>query len=254
MKQAPELKSLKRGLRALIMLTQHRSITISGAARQLRLPRSSAERIILTLETEGFLTRDPTSKRFSLAPRVQALGGAFSAEDRMVRVATPLLFEKTKEIGWPLVIAVAQGERMSVRVTTDPATSLWLHKRHVGSEIAIAAVSGGIIHLAFSEPAEREAAIQMLARSADPAQALARDRKALDALIDAAIRDGHSIGTNEGAERALSVPLREHGRLRGVLVLIYMARAIDTSTLIERFAPEIKALAAAIEKLVFDPL
>ena len=247
-----ELKSLKRGLRALIMLTRHRMMTISEAARWLGLPRTTAERIMVTLESERFIIRDPDSKRYALAPRVAALAGAFSAEDRLIHTACPVLFEKTREIGWPLAIATPLGDQMSVRVTTDPATSLGLHKRHIGSEIAIAASSSGIVHLAFLETAERDEKIALLAQSPDPAQALARDRRALDVHIAAAQRDGFSIGPDLGRERALSVPLFDHGRIRGVLLMMYIARGISGDTLATRFVPELKALATVIETAAFD--
>ena len=246
-----ELKSLKRGLRALILLGQHRTLTVSETARALGLPRTTAERILSTLETERFISRDPQSKRFSLAPRVLALSGGFSSEDRLVRAASPRLFAKTQDFGWPLAIAVASGDKMSVRLTTDPATSLGLHKRHVGSEIAIAASSSGIVHLAFLSDTEREAKIAMLAALDDPAQALARDRAALDSYLNAARRDGFSIGPEPGRERALSVPLREHGRIRAVLLMMYIARAIPTAVIRSRFVGELQGLAEAIEADAF---
>ncbi|WP_293897734.1 helix-turn-helix domain-containing protein [Phenylobacterium sp.] len=247
-----ELTSLKRGLRALIMLTRRRMMTISEAARQLGLPRTTAERIMVTLEREQFLVRDPDTKLYSLAPRVSALAGAFSSEDRMIHVARPILFDKTREIGWPLAIATSLGDQMSVRITTDPATSLGLHKRHVGSEIAIAASSSGIVLLAFLADAEREEKIAMLAQSRDPAQALARDRRALDGYLAAARRDGYSIGPDLGKERALSVPLFDHGRIRGVLLMMYIARGIPADALQTRFVGELKALATVIETAAFD--
>lgn len=252
MEKDQELKSLKRGLRVLIMLSQHRSMTISEAARKLGLARTTAERVILTLESEGFVERVTDGKRYSLTPRVLALSGAYSREDHLIKIATPMLFEKTREIGWPLAIAAPLGERMSVRVTTDPATALWLHKRHVGSDIAMAACSGGIVHLAFLEDAQREELIEMLQQSDDPSQILARDRPALDAHLNAARRDGFSLGLETGPERAACVPLLDHGQIRGVLVMIYMTRAVRKQELLSRFVPDLKTLAAEIEKRAFE--
>jgi DNA-binding IclR family transcriptional regulator len=246
-----ELKSLKRGLRVLMMMGAHRTLTISEAARRLDLPRTTTERIMVTLERERFIQRSPDSKRYALAPRVLALAAGFSAEDRLVQAATPILFETTQEIGWPLAIAVDVGEFMSVRVTTDPATALGLHKRHVGSEIAIAGSSSGIIHLAFLGEAEREEKIALLARSEDRTQALARDRQGLDFYLSDARREGFSIGPDLGRERALSVPLREDGRIRGVLLMMYLARGISHEVLVSRFVPLLSALAGRIEAVAF---
>jgi len=246
-----ELKSLKRGLQALIMLTRNRPMTVSEAARKMGLPRTTAERILVTLETEGFVARDPASKRFGLAARVLALAGGFSAEDRLTQVASPKLFAKTREIGWPLALAVPLGDQMSVRVTTDPATTLWLYKRHVGSEIGIAGSSGGIVHLAFLEDAQREEMIELLRQSDDPIQALARDRPRLDAYLAEARRDGFSIGPDLGPERAVSVPLRDATGIKAVLVMMFIARGVSMAQITGRFVPELKALAAQIEAEAF---
>jgi DNA-binding IclR family transcriptional regulator len=244
MEKSQELKSLKRGLRALILLTNHRSLTISEAARRLDLPRTTAE-------SENFIARLADSKRYSLAPRVLAVAAGFSAEDQLIHCATPLMFAKTKAIGWPLALATGLGEHMCVRLTTDSATSLGLHKRHVGTEIPMALASGGIVHLAFLEGAEREAQIRLLAEAVSPIQPLARDRERLDGLIEAARRVGYAVDPITGPERALSVPILQDGRVRAILVMMYIARAISRDRLIEHFVPEVKALAKEIETQAF---
>ena len=189
--------------------------------------------------------------RYALAPRILALSQGVSAEDRLVEAANTLLFDKTREIGWPLALATPLGERMSVRVTTDTVTSLGLHKRHVGSEIAMAEASGGVVHLAFLEPSEREAKIALLAEATSPIQPVARNREKLDSLIAAAERDGYSVDPVRGPERALSVPVFEEGRIRAVLVMMYMASAISRDRLAASFVPQMKALAAALERAAF---
>lgn len=252
MKQDQELKSLKRGLRALIVLSRRRTITIAEAAVELGLPRTTAERILLTLESERFIHRDPQSKRYALAPRVLALARGFSDEDRLVQAATPILFRKTQEIGWPLAIAVAAGEQMTVRLTTDSATSLGLHKRHVGSEIAMAGSSSGLLHLAYLEGAEREAMLDLLAASDDQAQGLAKNRPLLESYLNDARRDGYAISPDLGAERALSVPVfNAERRVIAVLVLMYIARGVKQDTLLSRYLPEMNRLGDAIRLAAF---
>jgi len=247
MKPDQELKSLKRGLSVLSLLGRHRTLSISEVARHLVLPRTTAERIMVTLERELFIERAPGSKRYTLAARVMTLAAGYSVEDRLIEVATPVLFRTTRSIGWPLAIAVDVGERMSVRVTTDPATALGLHKRYVGSEIAMAGSSSGIVHLAFLDEAEREIKIALLQRSEDPAQALARDRKALDLYLDDARSHGFSVGPDLGAERAASVPIFEKGRVRAILLMMYIARGLPASQLESQFILQLNALAREIE-------
>ena len=50
----------------------------------------------------------------------------------------------------------------------------------------MAQASGGIVHLAYLDPEEREAQIQLLAAADSPTQPMARDRSRLDSLIERA--------------------------------------------------------------------
>jgi IclR family mhp operon transcriptional activator len=210
----------------------------------------------MTLLAEGFVDRDPQTKRFFLTDRVRALSGGYSDESWIAHVAAPKLFETTQEIGWPLIIATPAGEYMRTRLTTDPATSLGLHRRHIGSEIAMAVSSSGIVHLAFLDPEQRRIMLQILRDSDDPAQAPAREGNQFDYTIARAREQGYSFGLDLGRERSVSVPILEKGRIKAVLLMTFMARGLTHEQVVERFVPRLKAMATTIERLAFhdDPL
>lgn len=246
-----ELKSLKRGLKAMLLINREGSLAISEMSRSLGLPRTTAERVLMTLLSEGFVDRDPKTKRFFLTDRVRALSGGYSDESWIAHVATPLLFEMTGEIGWPLCIATAVGEYMRLRFTTDPATSLSLHRRHIGSEIAMAISSSGIVHLAFLDPEQQRIMLDILSRSDDPAQAVARETSRLNHAIEHARRDGYSFGLDLGRERSVSVPIFHAGHIKAVLLMAFMARGLTHDQVIEKFVPRLKEMAARIERIAF---
>ena len=246
-----ELKSLKRGLKAMTLINLQGSITISELSRSQDLPRTTAERVLMTLMVEGFVARDPETKRYFLTARVRALSGGFSDESWISHVATPMLFETTRSIGWPLCIATPTGEYMSLRVTTDPSTSLRLHRRHIGSEIAMAVSSSGITHLAFVEAEQRRIMLDMLRASDDPAQAPARDVNRINHAIAEAQANGYSFGLDHGRERSVSVPIMAHGQVAAVLLMVFMAAALTNDRVVREFVPRLKLMAAEIERLAF---
>ena len=246
-----ELKSLKRGLRAMTLINSSGSIAISELSRALDLPRTTAERVIMTLLAEGFVDRDRDTKRFFLTARVRALSHGFGDEGWIAHVATPMLFETTQQIGWPLCIATPVGEYMSLRITTDPATSLRLHRRHIGSEIAMAPTSSGIVHLAFLEPEQRRIMLDVLRASSDPLQAIARDASRMDYAIGEAQTNGYSFGLDHGRERSVSVPIMAHGHITAVLLMIFMAAGLSNERVVAEFVPRLKNMAAEIERLAF---
>jgi len=246
-----ELKSLKRGLKAMMLINRQGSLAISELSRGLALPRTTAERVLMTLLAEGFVDRDPQTKRFFLTDRVRALSGGYSDESWIAHVAAPMLFETTRAIGWPLCIATAAGEYMRLRLTTDPATSLSLHRRHIGSEIAMALSSSGITHLAFLEPEQQRIMLQILRESDDPAQNPARDANRMTHALAQARELGYSFGLDLGRERSVSVPILEKGRVKAVLLMVFMARGLTHAQVIGDFVPRLKTMAAEIERLAF---
>lgn len=249
--QDQELKSLKRGLKAMMLINRQGSLAISELSRGLELPRTTAERVLMTLLAEGFVDRDPQTKRFFLTDRVRALSGGYTDDSWIAHVATPMLFETTREIGWPLCIATAVGEKVRLRLTTDPATSLNLHRRHIGSEIAMGVTSSGIVHLAFLDDEQRRIMLEILRASDDPAQAPTRDENQMTYLIEQAREHGYSFGLDLGRERSVSVPILHEGRVKAILLMVFMAAALSHEQVVERFVPRLKTMAADIARLSF---
>ena len=235
----------------MMLINRQGSLAISELSRGLALPRTTAERVLMTLLAEGFVDRDAQTKRFFLTDRVRALSGGYSDESWIAHVAAPMLFETTGTIGWPLCIATAAGEYMRLRLTTDPATSLSLHRRHIGSEIAMAMSSSGIIHLAFLEREQQRIMLQILRNSDDPAQEPARDATRMDHALHQAKTHGYSFGLDLGRERSVSVPIIEKGHIKAVLLMVFMARGLTHEQVIVEFVPRLKSMAIEIERLAF---
>lgn len=248
-----QLQSLKRGLKTVMLINTLGSITIAELGRQLKLPRTTAERVLMTLLCEGFVERDPQTKAFFLTAQVHALSDGYAEENQLVTAARPLMLQMTREIGWPLCLAMPMGEYMSVRVTTDTETSLNIHKRHIGSAAPMALVSSGLAFLAFLEPTQRDLMLDMLRRSDNPEQAAARDTKRMDYLLEQTRRDGYSFGLDHGRERSVSVPVMANGRVRGVLLMAFMSRVLTNEAVVETHLPRITALAQQIALHAFPP-
>ena len=249
MNEDQELRSLKRGLRVLALLNEIEAVAISELARRLELPRTTAERVLMTLASEGYVYRLPTDKRYRLSAKVCDLARGFSKDSWIIHVATPLLFDMTRRIGWPLGIATQAGEHMVLRVTTDPATSLWLHRRHVGAQIPILGASSGLVSFAFAPQAEREQLLNLLKCSSNPLnRERASSRAILASLIDPVLANGYAFQPppTDTPECSISVPIMIGGELAAVLLMMYMPRALDSKTLMRNYLPMLRELAVII--------
>jgi IclR family mhp operon transcriptional activator len=244
-----ELRSLKRGLTVLSLLNKIDAISITELARHLELPRTTAERILLTLVAEGYVQRVPADKRYRLSAKVCSLADGFSDDCWIVEIATPMLFRVTRRIGWPLAIATPHDDHMVLRSTTDPATSLWLARRRIGAQTPMLNSSSGLVAYAFGEEAGVEARRQRLMRSDDPHnRGRATDAAALDLLLQPVHDNGFAFQPppNNNPEQSIAFPIFIDGTYVASLLMIYMTRAMTSATVIAEYAPQLANLAAQI--------
>ncbi|MEO5640849.1 MAG: helix-turn-helix domain-containing protein [Sphingomicrobium sp.] len=257
-----ELRSLKRGLTVLALLNETENVSITELSRHLKLPRTTAERILLTLLAEGYVQRVPDDKRYRLSSKVCSLSGGFSEDCWIVQTAGPLLVHVTEQIGWPLAIATPLGDRMVVRTTTDRATSLWLSRRRVGGQIAMLNSSSGLVAYAFASAVEQAVLQQLLAQSSNPFnRQRAASQRTIDLLIQPVIDHGFAFQPppNNKPEQSIAFPIFIDGRYVASLLMIYMTQAMTSATAVERYAPLLKRLANDIgraaqahEEIVLD--
>lgn len=250
MDQRQELQSLKRGLRTVALINTLGSITIAELGRRLSLPRTNAERILMTLLSEGYVERDPDTKAFFLTPQVHALSDGYMTENRIVTVARPIMEQTTREIGWPLLLATPLGEYMSVQITTDPQTSLNLQRRHIGSAGPMGLLSSGIVFLAFLDDMQRNVMLEMLRQSDNPLQAAVHDASRMAYVFEQTRRDGFSFGLDYGRERSVSVPIMVANQVKAVLLMTFMARVLTNDAVVEAFVPRLKTMAQTIAQQV----
>lgn len=92
--------SVQRAMLILECFDSHnRNLSISDLVSITGLNRSAVQRFLYTLESLGYLTKDESTKRYSLTPKVMCLGYNYLKGERLVEIATPLLLEARKRIG-----------------------------------------------------------------------------------------------------------------------------------------------------------
>ncbi|MFE7749162.1 IclR family transcriptional regulator [Streptomyces sp. NPDC057428] len=68
------IESLDTGLRLMRLFLIHDSLSVTGAARELGVARSTAHRVLSTLEARGFATRDTSGRGYAAGPELVTLG------------------------------------------------------------------------------------------------------------------------------------------------------------------------------------
>lgn len=87
-------QSLEKGLGVLLAFSgKRRTMTIADVAEATAMNKSSAQRMVFTLEQLGYLRKHPQTRRYQLTPRVMEIGFNYLAANPMIEIANPFLSE-----------------------------------------------------------------------------------------------------------------------------------------------------------------
>jgi IclR family transcriptional regulator, mhp operon transcriptional activator len=243
------IRALLRGLEVLHVLNQQNGATVSEVAAAIDLPRTTTYRILETLCHAGYAYRAASDERYRLTILVRGLSDGFDDEAWVTQIARPYMYELCKELVWPVAIATLSGSSMMIRQTTDHRSPLAVEKRGPGFRVPILASASGIVYLASCPPEQRDALLELLAKSKRAEdQPAANRKKVLDLLLDtkkrgfAAWRRPRRISD----ELSLSVPIMANDRLLASLTIRFSSTAVPEQEAIQRFIPRLKAVASRI--------
>lgn len=138
--------ALERGL-LLLGQFNHRDRRLSAPelARRLNLPRSTVFRLLMTLESMGFVERTEGGHDYRLGLAVLRLGFEYLASLELTELGTPLLERLRGEIGFSCNLVVRDG-RSIVYVAKSSAPTPFTSSVHVGTRLpAHATVLGRIL-------------------------------------------------------------------------------------------------------------
>jgi DNA-binding IclR family transcriptional regulator len=158
--------ALIRGLKILGTLSRESSkLTLSEAAASLGTTRSSAYRLLYTLEHLGFVEYDSQSKNYALGPQVLALGYGYLASRDIIDVAMSHLIRLRDRTGWSAHLGELHGRDVVyvARVATRRSIASIVH---VGTRLpAHATTMGRILLSSLSDQEIRDLYSQDLNRS-----------------------------------------------------------------------------------------
>ncbi|WP_068085259.1 IclR family transcriptional regulator [Novosphingobium rosa] len=139
---------LVRGLQMLLTFKQDRQEqTVADMAKNVGVTRSTAFRIVYTLELAGFLRRLPGTHRYELGSRVLELGYSFLAGKDLIEVASPILRQLRDETQTSTHLAVREGHEVVYVARFQGNTSL-ISAMTVGSRLPAHATAPGRVLLA----------------------------------------------------------------------------------------------------------
>lgn len=244
------VRGLTRGLAILRALNENNYATALQLSRLTGLPRPTVYRLLDTLIAAGYVTHGQRPDIYRLTIAVRALSDGFNDEAWMTDVAAPIIAELGQSIVWPTDIATFDRDAMVVRETTHASSPLSINREKAGFRVPVLLSSLGLVYLAYVGEAERDTILATLAASDRPDAALARDRRAVGALLAQVRKRGY--GFREGGispkTGSIAVPVMWRERPLACINLHYILSAMTMEQVAERYLAPMRAAAAKIEK------
>lgn len=130
--QRDYVQSLERGLSVILAFADHHPrLSLSEVAAAAGLSRPTARRLLITLESLGYVRADGRS--FSLTPRVLALGYAYLNSLDLTAIAQPVMERIVSEVQEACTLATLDGHdvvyvsRHGVRRTSNLSLAIGTH-------------------------------------------------------------------------------------------------------------------------------
>lgn len=137
---------LERGLRILTEFTRETpTLTAPELARRLGVPRTTVFRLLVTLESLGFVERASNGREYQLGTAVLKLGFEYLASLTLTELGRPILEQLRDEFNYSSNLVVRDG-RDIVYVQKAAAGSIFTSSVHIGTRLpAHATVLGRVL-------------------------------------------------------------------------------------------------------------
>jgi IclR family pca regulon transcriptional regulator len=223
--------------------------TLSEVAQRTGLTRAGARRILLTLESLGYVRCQ--GRQFSLAPRILDLGFAYLSSLPLWNLAEPVMERLVEEVKESCSAAVLDGPDI-VYVLRVPTHKIMSVNLGIGSRLPAHCTSMGRTLLAELDPA----ALDALLREYPPMRRTARtitDVAALNAELARVREQGWCLVDQELEEGlvSLSAPIRDRaGRAIAAMNISGQASRTSPQAMIENMLPKLRTAADEITRML----
>ncbi|HOL17343.1 MAG TPA: IclR family transcriptional regulator [Bacillota bacterium] len=203
-------RSLERGLRTLFFLSTRKSVGVTELAQELQINKSTAYRILETLQKYNMVEQSKSSAKYRLGPAILRLSDQLYKNLNIIALARPHMIRLADEVGESVHLCLLCNDS-AVVIEQIITNSRLIVNAKIGNIEPLHASSVGKCLLAFSEPAIME---QLLNRMEFPAftDKTITDREAMRAEIEKIKAQGYAVDNGELSSdiKCVAVPVYNH--------------------------------------------
>ncbi|WP_073134323.1 IclR family transcriptional regulator domain-containing protein [Muricoccus roseus] len=239
----PPVQSVLRALSILKELNRQRSTTVEELYRATGLPKPTIMRLLNTLTVAGLATKASRGLGYQVTSDVLSLSAGYHGGPLVAEAGRPWAADLTRRLRWPAAIAVLDGARMAISVSTIADSAVSPFHSTVGSHLSLVTRALGRAYLAWCPDAERRILLRMLAASADPEDTPPNLERVIRGIVAIARQQGYAQRDPKVEPRSsdtVAVPISLGGSVAGTIGLSYFRSAVNHRVLTEELVPALK--------------
>lgn len=231
------IRAVERAIDLLQALNQQPVSSIHSLHRSTGLPKSTLSRLLRTLEAKGLVSHLGQYGAYMVTSKVASLSCGYHDAPSIIEAAAAIAEALTREVKWPLALALLDTDAVVVRYSTIPHSPLSLLHSTLNKRYSLVARALGRAYLAFCSPEEQELLLEVVRQSGLEEDGLAHQGKALRAMLAETRSRGYAL--RDPAVRPVSssiaVPIFDQERVVGSLGMTWFSSVLTPAQVLERY-------------------
>lgn len=244
-----EVRALSRGLTILIALNRRGNSTAVEISEETKLNRTTVYRLLDTLISLGFVSRNMSDERFELMPAVRRLSEGFTDTDFLARIVAPELGRLFSKVLWPTDFAIFEKGAMQIRESTQRFSPYSVDRGVIGTTRMFTRSALGRAVLTAASPEQRVEMLRQTIKEKQPDMANASSATYVNAIIQETKSRGYasSVGETDNRISAIALPVNNRGKVVGAINLIFFRSTMQCEDAAKKFLGEMQHSVRAIE-------
>lgn len=244
------IRAAERTLQILACMNRRPSSTIQDLHQDTGLPKPTLVRFLRTMARAGYVTNDQRQAGYQLTSLVSSLSSGYHGDPLVIEAGRPWAIQLTRQLHWPVSIAVLEVESVVVRFSTVADSPVSPFHSTINMHLSLFTKALGRAYLAYCDDEQIEAFARIAEKSDDPTVAkIAGDRDYLNTLVRSIRRSGYALRDMRAEPKnsnTLAVPIFLGGRVRATLGMTFFRSAIKSHDLFRDYAVKLKQVSAQI--------
>lgn len=244
------IRSVERTLTILQAMNRRPVSTVDYLHKETGLPKPTLVRFLSTLSQAGFVNRSKQLSGYQLTSLVRSLSNGYHGDPLIVEAGAAIARAITREIKWPISIALPDGLGVRVRLSTASDSPISPFHSPVHTHLGFFLRSLGRAYLAYCEPEQVKTYAQQAIVEGVEGRQIAGDVKALSSLVSSTRWKGYALRDREiePISDTLAVPIFLNGIVRASLGVTFFRSAVNCEVAITSLANRLKVASKEITR------